>query len=176
MLSRVAERLYWFARYVERVENTARLMLVRHQLILDLREIWIPARAAQVQQAGKIVDAAPVIGDGYAILGVGDLDLLGSGPPGVLQDLNDSSGERASEQPFGLREQLWMNGCAYGLHGRYLHFWDHKDYGLNWQWVGMRRRRGVSVAPGPCFSQASASKPRPRQTGQRQEFIVGVGT
>ncbi|GAB6040957.1 alpha-E domain-containing protein [Endothiovibrio diazotrophicus] len=36
MLSRVAERLYWFARYVERVENTARLMLVRHQLILDL--------------------------------------------------------------------------------------------------------------------------------------------
>jgi len=36
MLSRVAERLYWFARYVERAENTARLLLVRHNLILDL--------------------------------------------------------------------------------------------------------------------------------------------
>ena len=36
MLSRVAERLYWFARYVERTENTARLLLVRHNLILDL--------------------------------------------------------------------------------------------------------------------------------------------
>lgn len=36
MLSRVAERLYWFARYVERAENTARLLLVQHHLILDL--------------------------------------------------------------------------------------------------------------------------------------------
>lgn len=36
MLSRVAERLYWLARYIERAENTARLLLVRHQLILDL--------------------------------------------------------------------------------------------------------------------------------------------
>lgn len=36
MLSRVAERLYWFSRYIERTENMARLILVRHQLILDL--------------------------------------------------------------------------------------------------------------------------------------------
>jgi uncharacterized alpha-E superfamily protein len=36
MLSRVAERLYWFARYVERTENTARLLLVQHHLALDL--------------------------------------------------------------------------------------------------------------------------------------------
>lgn len=36
MLSRVAERLYWFARYVERAENTARLVLVSHHLMLDL--------------------------------------------------------------------------------------------------------------------------------------------
>lgn len=36
MLSRTAERLYWFARYIERIENTARLLLVRHQLVLDL--------------------------------------------------------------------------------------------------------------------------------------------
>jgi uncharacterized alpha-E superfamily protein len=36
MLSRVAERLYWFARYIERIESTARLLLVRHHLVLDL--------------------------------------------------------------------------------------------------------------------------------------------
>ncbi len=36
MLSRVAERLYWLGRYVERTENTARLVGVNAQLLLDL--------------------------------------------------------------------------------------------------------------------------------------------
>lgn len=36
MLSRVAERLYWTARYLERAENTARLVKVYSYLMLDL--------------------------------------------------------------------------------------------------------------------------------------------
>jgi len=36
MLSRVAERLYWMARYIERAENTARLVNVYANLMLDL--------------------------------------------------------------------------------------------------------------------------------------------
>ena len=36
MLSRVAERLYWLGRYIERIENTARLAQVHSQLMLDL--------------------------------------------------------------------------------------------------------------------------------------------
>lgn len=36
MLSRVAERLYWLARYLERVESTSRLVSVYANLILDL--------------------------------------------------------------------------------------------------------------------------------------------
>jgi uncharacterized alpha-E superfamily protein len=36
MLSRVAERIYWAARYLERVENTTRLIGVYNQLLLDL--------------------------------------------------------------------------------------------------------------------------------------------
>jgi len=36
MLSRVAEHLYWMARYLERAENTARLITVNTNLILDL--------------------------------------------------------------------------------------------------------------------------------------------
>lgn len=36
MLSRVAERIYWAARYLERIENTARLILVYDKLMFDL--------------------------------------------------------------------------------------------------------------------------------------------
>lgn len=36
MLSRVAERIYWMARYIERAENTARMVLVHSNLMLDL--------------------------------------------------------------------------------------------------------------------------------------------
>ncbi len=36
MLSRVAENLYWLGRYIERAENTARLITVNSNLLLDL--------------------------------------------------------------------------------------------------------------------------------------------
>jgi len=36
MLSRVAERVYWMSRYLERVENAARLVAVYSELLLDL--------------------------------------------------------------------------------------------------------------------------------------------
>jgi uncharacterized alpha-E superfamily protein len=39
MLSRVAERMYWFGRYVERAENTARLINVNTNLMLDLPKV-----------------------------------------------------------------------------------------------------------------------------------------
>lgn len=38
MLSRVAERIYWMARHLERVENTARLVAAYGELLLDLPE------------------------------------------------------------------------------------------------------------------------------------------
>lgn len=44
MLSRVAERMYWFGRYIERIENTARLVNVNANVLLDLprmvKHIW----------------------------------------------------------------------------------------------------------------------------------------
>jgi uncharacterized alpha-E superfamily protein len=44
MLSRVAEQMYWFGRYMERAENTARLVNVNANLLLDLprmiKVIW----------------------------------------------------------------------------------------------------------------------------------------
>ena len=50
MLSRVANSLYWMARYIERAENTARIVDVNLQLLLDLRDLdekrlaehWLP--------------------------------------------------------------------------------------------------------------------------------------
>lgn len=36
MLSRVADRLYWMARYLERAEDTARLVASYHMLIMDI--------------------------------------------------------------------------------------------------------------------------------------------
>ncbi len=36
MLSRVAENIYWMARYIERAENTARIIMVNTHLLLDM--------------------------------------------------------------------------------------------------------------------------------------------
>ena len=56
MLSRVANSLYWMSRYIERAENTARLVETSLQLLLDMRNLdeehvakqWLPI----VQAAG----------------------------------------------------------------------------------------------------------------------------
>jgi uncharacterized alpha-E superfamily protein len=46
MISRVAEHCYWMARYLERAENTARILEVNQTLLLDLQvpieEQWTP--------------------------------------------------------------------------------------------------------------------------------------
>ncbi|MBF0424489.1 MAG: alpha-E domain-containing protein [Magnetococcales bacterium] len=39
MLSRVAENIYWMARYLERVEGSARLVIATNQMILDIAPI-----------------------------------------------------------------------------------------------------------------------------------------
>jgi len=39
MLSRVANSLYWMARYIERAENIARIVDVNLQLLLDIRNL-----------------------------------------------------------------------------------------------------------------------------------------
>ena len=35
LLARVADRLYWGARYVERAEDTARIIRAYHELVVD---------------------------------------------------------------------------------------------------------------------------------------------
>ncbi len=56
MLSRVAERLYWMARYLERAEDTARLTQAYSHLVMD-----IPAGAEPGWEIlVNILDAAPI--------------------------------------------------------------------------------------------------------------------
>ena len=46
MISRVAEHCFWMSRYLERAENTARVLEVNHTLLLDfhvpMEEQWRP--------------------------------------------------------------------------------------------------------------------------------------
>ncbi|KPK67094.1 MAG: hypothetical protein AMJ84_13935 [Acidithiobacillales bacterium SM23_46] len=53
MLSRVAENLYWLARYLERAENTARLINVNTNLLLDLPKTVRPGWAPLIEIAGS---------------------------------------------------------------------------------------------------------------------------
>lgn len=52
MLSRVAENIYWLARYVERAENTARLVRVNSHLVLDTPRGITPGWAPLVEITG----------------------------------------------------------------------------------------------------------------------------
>lgn len=52
MLSRVAENLYWLARYIERAENTARIVNVNANLLLDLPKGIAPGWAPLVDITG----------------------------------------------------------------------------------------------------------------------------
>jgi uncharacterized alpha-E superfamily protein len=52
MLSRVAEHIYWMARYLERAENTARLVNVNGSLILDLPRHARPGWASLIAITG----------------------------------------------------------------------------------------------------------------------------
>ena len=59
MLSRVANSLYWMSRYIERAENTARLVDVNLQLLLDFRTLddarladhWMPIIQSTADEA-----------------------------------------------------------------------------------------------------------------------------
>lgn len=56
MLSRVAERIYWMARYLERAENTARIVNVNTNLLLDLPKTITPGWQPLIDITGSKLD------------------------------------------------------------------------------------------------------------------------
>lgn len=63
MLSRVAERLYWMARYLERAEDTARLTQAYTHLIMDIPAGSEPGWDILV----RILDAEPIFGEHHRV-------------------------------------------------------------------------------------------------------------
>ena len=82
MLSRVAERLYWMARYLERAEDTARLTQSYSHLIMDMPAGATPGWDILVH----ILDAGPVFSENHRAFNeqnvlkflIADLDNAGS--------------------------------------------------------------------------------------------------
>jgi len=62
MLSRVAENLYWTGRYIERTENTARIVNVNGNLLLDLPKGFSPGWQPLISISGS----EPLYQDRYA--------------------------------------------------------------------------------------------------------------
>lgn len=63
MLSRVAERVYWMARYIERAEDTARLIAAYNHLIMDIPRGMEPGWEILV----RILDADPVFDEWFKV-------------------------------------------------------------------------------------------------------------
>ena len=105
MLSRVADNLYWFSRYVRRAENTARLVGVGSQLQLDLprsvRFTWRPM--IDTVGAGEVFDELhPDAGDAVGDADVARFLLLDECNPSSLR----SSVDAAREILRGIRDSL----------------------------------------------------------------------
>lgn len=82
MLSRVAENVYWLARYLERAENTARLVNVNANLLLDLPPEYRPGWLALIDITGsrELFDARKLHAEERDIVHflIADLDNPGS--------------------------------------------------------------------------------------------------
>lgn len=87
MLSRVAERVYWMARYIERAEDTARLVAAYNHLVMDIPRGSQPGWDILV----RILDADPVFDEWFNVrneqnvlrLLIGESDALCSIPYAV---------------------------------------------------------------------------------------------
>lgn len=110
MLSRVADHLYWFSRYVRRAENTARLVGVGSQLQLDLprsvRFAWRPM--IDTVGAGEPFDRChPDAGQDVADVDVIHFLLLDERNPSSLRTSVDSAREILRSIRDSLPQDVW---------------------------------------------------------------------
>lgn len=110
MLSRVANNLYWFARYVRRAENTARLVGVGSQLQLDLprsmRFAWRPM-IDTVGATDLFAARYPDAGDHPSDLDVMRFLLLDEANPSSLRSSIDTAREILRSIRDNLPPQVW---------------------------------------------------------------------
>ncbi|HSN71029.1 MAG TPA: alpha-E domain-containing protein [Steroidobacteraceae bacterium] len=94
MLSRLAENVYWMARYLERTENMARLVRVNAHLLLDLPPGYAPGWLPMVDITGgrELFDAASRRGDEREVV---QFLIADRGNPGSLISSLTSARENA---------------------------------------------------------------------------------
>lgn len=116
MLSRVAENVYWLARYLERAENTARLVNVNANLLLDLPPEYRPGWLALIDITGSraLFDARKIRIEEREIVHflIADLDNPGS----ILASVR-SARENARTLRDVLPNEVWehMNELFMGI-------------------------------------------------------------
>ena len=106
MLARVADRLFWMARYLERAEDTARLTLAYTQLVMDIPEGSEPGWDTLV----RILDAEPVYAEHYRVYNeqnvlkflIADLDNVG----GIYHAIRAARGNVRTTRDV-LPEEAW---------------------------------------------------------------------
>ena len=84
MLSRVADDLYWFGRYIQRAENTARAIVVHSNLVLDLPRNVAVGWSALVEIMGVDDLFRARYGTGYAEADVVRFLVLDADNPGSV--------------------------------------------------------------------------------------------
>jgi uncharacterized alpha-E superfamily protein len=109
MLARDADAMYWMARYVERAEHVARLLLVNSNLLIDVGDL-APALQARQWQSLLTILRSPELPDGPDLAQrVGQfLTVNADNPNSILNCLT-----RARENARGIREnissEMWEN-------------------------------------------------------------------
>lgn len=106
MLSRAAESLYWMARYLERAENTARLINATQQLLLDLPE----GASFGWEALTRIVGLGKLFQQNYGIADEASVvDFLMSSPrnPGSIQSCIRFARENCRTMRDVLPRDLW---------------------------------------------------------------------
>ena len=125
MLARVVENVYWLARYIERVENTARLVSVNTNLLLDLPKGLAPGWQPLIDITGSrtMFDARGIRADEREIV---QFLLADPENPGSIV----SSFKRARENARTLRDILPTEAWEL-LNQSFLEFIEELSTGLN---------------------------------------------
>ncbi len=107
MLSRVAEDLYWFGRYIQRAENTARVVAVHSNLVLDLPRNVAVGWSALVEILGVDEQFRARYGSNYAETDVVRFLVLDTDNPGSVATSLSSAREILRTVRESMPDETW---------------------------------------------------------------------
>src|SRR5262245_40457315 len=110
MLSRVANCLYWMSRYIERAENTARIVDTNLQLLLDFRNLddstlaehWMPIVQSTGDEAAFVAKYPTATGQA-----VTEFLVFDAGNPNSIASAIAQARENARMVRDQITQELW---------------------------------------------------------------------